>query len=211
MIKPPYGDSIATSTIQQAKLHFESLLKLLHPFMPFITEELFHALHEGHPEQAIIVSSYPKVNKVVEGLNDLPLGIVSEIRNIRNSKGLSPKQTLDIIINTPNASNYEIWEGIIRKSANLNQILYNQSKPVQCLTILNGTDECFIPFESQIDQAAEQKKIEEEIAYLQGFLKSVDAKLSNEKFVANAKPEVIEKERQKKADAEEKIKRLQGQ
>jgi valyl-tRNA synthetase len=211
MIKPTYGDAIAASTINQAKLNFESLLKLLHPFMPFITEELYHALHEGHPAQAIIVSSYPKENTELLALNDLPLGIVTEIRNIRNSKGLSPKQPLDIIINTPNVANYELWEGIVRKLANLNQIQYNQAKPTHCITVLNGTDECFVPFESQIDQAAEQKKIAEEIAYLQGFLKSVEAKLSNEKFVANAKPDVIEKERQKKADAEEKIKRLQGQ
>jgi len=211
MIKPTYGDAIAASTIQQAKLNFESLLKLLHPFMPFITEELYHALHEGHPAQAIIVSSYPKEKAEVLSLNDLPLGVVTEIRNIRNSKGLSPKQTLDIIVNTPNVANYELWEGIVRKLANLNQIQYNQAKPTHCITVLNGTDECFVPFESQIDQAAEQKKIAEEIAYLQGFLKSVEAKLSNEKFVANAKPDVIEKERQKKADAEEKIKRLQGQ
>ena len=211
MVKPPFGQPIAESTLSQAKDHFEALLKLLHPFMPFITEELYHALHDSHPEQPIIVSAYPKPHQTHTLINDLALGIVSEIRNIRNSKGLSPKQSLDIIINTPVSANYQVWEGILRKLANLNQISYNQQKPEHCLTFLISTDECFIPFESQIDQVAEAKKIADEIAYLQGFLKSVEAKLTNEKFVANAKPDVIEKERQKKADAEEKIKRLQGQ
>jgi valyl-tRNA synthetase len=94
--------------------------------------------------------------------------------------------------------------------ANINSISYNEAKPEKCLSALAGKDELFIPFEEAIDEAAEQKKVEEEIAYLKGFLKSVDAKLSNEKFVSNAKPDVIEKERQKKADAEEKIKKLGG-
>ena len=178
--------------------------------MPFISEELHQALNEGNPEKALIVSDYPKATAVEFDIKDNALVLISEIRNIRNSKGLSPKLGFDLIVNTSDVDAYKAWEGIISKLANITSINYNVDKPEKCLSALAGKDELFIPFEEAIDEAAEQKKVEEEIAYLKGFLKSVDAKLSNEKFVANAKPEVIEKERQKKADAEEKIKKLGG-
>ena len=92
----------------------------------------------------------------------------------------------------------------------MSKITYNTGKPAKSLGGLIGTDEFFVPFEEEIDEAAERKKMEEELVYLEGFLKSVDAKLGNERFVANAKPDVIEKERQKKADAEEKMKKIRS-
>jgi valyl-tRNA synthetase len=210
MIKPNYGDPISSKAAEEAKMHFENVLKLLHPFMPFITEELFHAIHEGKPEKPILVSEYPKAKDNVQVMDDKALGLVSEIRTIRNSKGMSPKLELEVIVKTEQTVSYQTWEGIIKKLANISSISYNTDKPEKCISQLHGTDEFFIPYEEAIDAEEEKKKNEEEIAYLRGFLKSVDAKLNNEKFVANAKPEVIEKERQKKADAEEKIKKLIG-
>lgn len=209
MVKPAFGSPISKSTLAAVKANFESVLTLLHPFMPFITEELYHAIHEGNPPKAMIVAAFPKASEIVNPVDDRALGIIAEIRNLRNSKGLSPKIEFEAIIKTSNQSSYQPWENIIGKLANVSTVSYNTAKPDKCLSALNGTDELYIPFAEAVDEAAERKKIEEEIVYLQGFLKSVDAKLGNEKFVANAKPEVIEKERQKKADAEEKIKKLQ--
>ena len=210
MVKPEFGSPISESTMQAVKDRFESVLKLLHPFMPFISEELYQAMHSGKAHKALIVSEYPKATEQVHMVPDNALQVISEIRNIRNAKGLSPKQSFELIIRTSNAAVYAGWEDMMRKLANVSSISFNAEKPEKYLSSLAGTDELYIPFAEAIDEAAERKKTEEEIAYLQGFLKSVEAKLSNEKFVANAKPELVEKERQKKADAEEKIRKLRG-
>jgi len=207
MVKPEFGQPIHESVYLQVKTNFGRVLTLLHPFMPFITEELYHAMHNWKPIQPLVISPYPKSMQVVS-VNEQALGIISEIRNIRNSKGLSPKVSFELIVVSQQESIYKVWEHIIQKLANVSLISYNLPKPEKCLSGLIGTDEFYIPFEEAIDEAAERKKMEEELHYLQGFLKSVDAKLNNERFVANAKADVIDKERQKKADAEEKIKKL---
>ncbi len=210
MVKPNYGSPINESTLAEIKINFEKILSLLHPFMPFITEELYHALHEGKPEKALVISAFPKAESKVIGIDDKALTIISEIRNIRNSKGISPKIALKLIIKTENAESYKAWESIICKMVNVSSIHYNIAKPLQCISSLAGTDELYIPYEEALNVEEDLKKKAEELAYIQGFLKSVDAKLNNEKFVANAKPEVIANERQKKADAEEKIRLLMG-
>ncbi len=210
MVKPNYGSPINESTLAEIKINFEKILSLLHPFMPFITEELYHALHEGKPEKALVMSAFPKAESKIIGIDDKALTIISEIRNIRNSKGISPKIALKLIIKTENAESYKAWECIICKMVNVSSIHYNIAKPLQCISSLAGTDELYIPYEEAVNVEEDLKKKAEELAYIQGFLKSVDAKLNNEKFVANAKPEVIANERQKKADAEEKIRLLMG-
>ena len=207
MVKPAFGEPISESTESAVKKHFENVLKLLHPFMPFITEELYQSMYNEKVEKALIVSEYPKF-KEAKLIIDNALSVITEIRNLRNSKGLSPKMELELIISTKSEVFYKPWEGIIRKLANVGVIQYNAAKPEKCLSSLAGNDEIYIPYEEAIDEAAEAKRVAEEIGYLQGFLKSVEAKLGNEKFVSNAKPEVIEKERQKKADAEEKLRKL---
>ncbi len=207
MLKPEFGEPIHKSAYEKVKTGFGNVLKLLHPFMPFITEELYHVLHNWNVSRPLIVSDYPKTG-TTEPVNDAALGIISEIRNIRNSKGLSPKQAFDLIIMTKDETAYRKWEFVISKLANISSITYNASRPEKGFSGLIGTDEFHIPYAEQIDEAEERKKMEEELDYLKGFLKSVDAKLGNERFVANARPDVIEKERKKKADAEEKIKKL---
>jgi valyl-tRNA synthetase len=208
MVKPVYGEPINESTLAQAKNNLEKVLTLLHPFMPFITEELYHVLYEGQPTKPMIVHAYPKMAESIATIDDRALQIITEIRNIRNNKGLSPKVAFDVIIKTEQEGIYKAWETTIGKLANVSAILYNAAKPEKCLTTLIGTDEIFIPFAEAIDEAAEMKKMQEELTYLEGFLKSVDAKLNNDRFVSNAKPDVIEKEKQKRADALEKIEKL---
>jgi valyl-tRNA synthetase len=208
MVKPVYGQPINESTMKEVKSNFEKILAALHPFMPFITEELYDNLREHQAEKPLIVSQFPKENNTFETINDQALVIITEIRNMRNGKGLSPKIAFEVIVKTEQAQTYQAWENTICKLANVTAITYNQDKPQKYLSALIGTDEIYIPFEEAIDEAEEQKKRDEELHYLQGFLKSVEAKLTNERFMANAKPDVIEKELQKKADAEEKIRLL---
>jgi valyl-tRNA synthetase len=190
------------------KTSFDTLLRLLHPFMPFITEELHHALHNHQPQKACIVDEYP-VSQGLETPSELPLNLVTEIRMVRNSKGISPKETLNVVLLTDQAV-FEKNLAMVEKLANA-RIQINVQKPETAVSVMVGTSQAFIQVNNQVDLESEKKRIEEEISYLQGFMKSVDAKLLNEKFVANAKPEIVEKERQKKADAQSKIEQLQQQ
>ncbi len=210
MIKPPFGEKINDATKKDAIENFHLILTLLHPFMPFITEELNLLLKKDNNYQPIIISKYPEYKALENNIDDSALAIVGEIRNIRNNKGLSPKIAFDLIINTNKIDNYQQFDFIVKKLANIAKIEFGNNKPEKCLTFMIGTDEIYVPFEETINKEEEQEKIETEIAYLEGFLISVDKKLSNEKFIANADPDVIEKEKQKQADALEKIKKLKG-
>lgn len=205
-IKPPFGEGISPEILSQSKDCYKLLCRLLHPFMPFITEELYFQLHEGKPEKPCIVSDYPKFEGNLTA-SDLPVNVVSEIRNIRKSKNLSPKEVLEVVINTEETELWKRYAGMIAKLANVS-ILFNAPKPDNSIGFLAGKEEAHLKLNISIDKEAEKKKINEELNYLNGFLTSVAAKLSNEKFVANAKPEILAKEQQKKADAEEKIKAL---
>ncbi|MBM3400300.1 MAG: valine--tRNA ligase [Bacteroidetes bacterium] len=207
-VKPPHGEKLHPKILQGVKQHFDNLLKLLHPFMPFITEELHHALHASNPDKPCIVDAYPKSNGL--GLpSEYPLILVAEIRNVRNSKGVSPKEKLEVVL----LSNDKIFTrnlALIEKLANVTLVL-NGIRPESALSVMVGTSQAFIRLNVAINTEAEKKKLQDEINYLQDFMRSVDAKLSNEKFVANAKPDVVDRERQKKADAEQKIQSLQTQ
>jgi valyl-tRNA synthetase len=207
-IKPPHGEKLHPQTLERVKNQFDVLLKLLHPFMPFITEELHHALHGSNPEKPCIVDTYP-VAGVLNQPSDLPLALVAEVRNLRNSKGISPKEKLEVIlISTDGVFNEN--KALIEKLANI-QLIINGDKPESSVSLMVGTSQAFVRLNIAVNTEAEKKRLQDEIDYLHGFMRSVDAKLSNEKFVANAKPDVVDRERQKKADAEQKILSLQTQ
>lgn len=209
-VKPPYGEKASLETVNKTKQLFDNLLKMLHPFMPFITEELHFALHNGSPESAAIVSNYPKHAAVnSQELSFDPVLIVSEIRNIRNAKSISPKICLNVWLNSNDSQPYQSYTAMIEKLANVNLHFASKPENTQCITGMVGTAELFVEWEEAIDKETELAKIEEEMAYLNGFLKSVNAKLSNEKFVANAQPDVVAREKQKKDDAETKLKHLE--
>lgn len=208
MVKPVYGSPIHRSALEQTKKFFDVLMRLLHPFMPFITEELYHAVHEGNPEKPCILSKYP-LPQHAEATSERPLKLISEVRQVRNSKGLSPKETLEVSIITAQESTYQAFAGIISKLANC-RLNINGAKPGNAVVSLVETDELHVGLPEGLNIEEEKAAIRKELEYLHGFLRSVDAKLSNERFVANAKGDVVEKERQKKADAEEKIRNLQS-
>ncbi len=204
-VKPPYGEKISIQALDSSKEVFSKLMKAIHPFLPFISEEIYQGLN-GNTEFCI-VSAYPKRNTEHLSLDfEIPVTLVGEIRNIRAQKQLSPKETLKIQIINPVKELEEFSEMIaklgnveITKSVEGNQII---SLPIK-------TSEVLVELNIELDKEEERKRIQTEIDYNRGFLKSVSAKLGNERFVQNAKPEIVERERQKLTDAESKLSALE--
>jgi valyl-tRNA synthetase len=205
MIKPEFGKPINESSYKQSILFFENLMKVLHPFMPFITEEIWQNIAERKSGDSICIAAYPSVGAYQHTPIQNAFETISKIRELRNSKGISPKEAFEIIIKTDNEDLYKPFQFLIKKLANVSSIQFNTVETNNYTSLPVATDQVFVKLNIEIDVEAEKEKINSEISYLQGFLKSVEAKLSNEKFVANAKPELVEKERQKQADALAKI------
>ena len=209
LVKPAYQAPIEKETYETVKGLFQKVLKLAHPFMPFITEELWHdeIFGERDEKDCIIVAEFPKSQGFDENIIkefSIVQQIISEVRNIRNSKGLSPKIALPLAINATNID-YSTYQDSIKKLANVEELTFVKEKVTGAVSFLAGKDECYVALENNIDVDAEKERISKEIEYLKGFLVSVDKKLSNERFVQNAKPEIVENEKNKKADAEAKI------
>lgn len=203
-VKPNYGEPISQEVYDQTLVYFEELMKLLHPFMPFLTEELWQNIAERTPDNALVITQQRKgesfdasVIKNFETTKEL----ISGVRNYRQSKGISPREDVEVFTNAPKFDN----ENLVKKLANISQIHFEEKTDKPTFSFLLGGTEISIPLSEKLDLAEEKQKTEEEIKYLKGFLISVDKKLSNEKFVANAKPEVVEVERKKQKDAQEKI------
>ncbi|MFN4082964.1 MAG: valine--tRNA ligase [Bacteroidia bacterium] len=206
MIKPTFGSPINQTTYTKTIKIFEQLLKLLHPFMPFITEEIWQNMAERKTRESICVSNYPTIeSETVKTDLEAAQELIVKIREFRNSKSISPKEIFNISIKTEKTEKYEAYAFIICKMAAVGNIDFVKEKPEQTIAIPSGTDELFIHYKLNIDINAEKEKLEKDLAYQQGFLQSVEQKLKNEKFMANAKPELIERELQKKADALAKI------
>ncbi|WP_044172841.1 valine--tRNA ligase [Flectobacillus major] len=212
IIKPAFGSPIDSVTYQSTIEIFEKLMALMHPYMPFITEEIWQAVKERKAGETICNTSYP----VAEAINiqvladfDILFGIVSKIRETRNTKQISPKTELPLAIKTDEPARYQPLEAIIVKLANTSKIDYVTTNVENAISFVLKADEFFIDLAEELDVEAELENAQKELAYNLGFKKSVEGKLSNERFVANAKPDVVEKERQKLADAESKIKALE--
>jgi valyl-tRNA synthetase len=157
---------------------------------------------------SICVATYPMASNHVSPDLSRVFETIQQIRNLRNAKGLSPKEAFEIWIKAKDESLYAPYVFLIQKLANVSGIHFIKEQPAGSTLLPVDTDEVFVVLNLKVDAAAEREKMELEIAYLEGFMQSVDAKLNNEKFVANAKPDLVEKERQKKADASQKIEAL---
>jgi valyl-tRNA synthetase len=207
MIKPAYQQPIDRATFDKAIEMLEANLKLLHPFMPFLTEEIWQYIAERTPEQALIVAEYPQVTSFNEKLIadfDFAAEVIAGVRTIRKDKNIAMKDTVDLkVVNNEKASTY--FDAVITKLGNITSLEYITDKIDGALTYRVKSNEYFIPVSGNIDIAAEIAKLTEELKYTQGFLRSVQGKLANEKFVAGAPPQVIDNERKKEADALAKI------
>jgi len=218
MVKPEFVNGVAepidnytyNSTIE----FFEELLKVLHPFMPFITEELWHLIGERDEKDCIMVSEWPDTNAIDKDLLLCFEGMMSNvvsIRAIRNERGISPKEALELYIRDKQSEQSKSMEPLIMKLSNISAVHYTNDKVENAASFITNNIEFYVPLTGQIDIAAEKEKLLKELDYNKGFLQSVQVKLSNERFVANAKPEIVESEKKKEADAMSKIKTLEEQ
>ena len=207
IIKPAYQQPIDQVTFEKAIEMLENNLKLLHPFMPFLTEEIWQHIADRTTEQAIIVSEWPKAKSFDEKLIsnfDFTIEVISGIRTIRKDKNIPFKDAIDLkVVNNEKTSTH--FDSVICKLGNITSLEYVNDKVDGALSYRVKSNEYFIPITGTIDVAAEINKLTEELNYTKGFLKSVEAKLSNEKFVNGAPEKVLEIERKKQADALAKI------
>ncbi len=219
MVKPPYQQlaegekqAINTETYNSTVAFFEDILKVLHPFMPFITEELWHdeELFGVRAEyDCCIVAQLPGYGQIdTQLLYEVGLieQVITQIENIRNIKQISPKEKLALSVKENSGVSYNKYNAIITKLGNISTVEIVTDKVSGATQFMVSTDEFFVPLEETIDPVAECEKLTKEQVYLTGFLKSVNSKLGNERFMTNAKPEIIEVELKKKADAEAKLK-----
>ena len=215
MVKPTYQQPIDKASYEATIRIFENILKVIHPFMPFLSEELWHdeLFGERAEKDCCIVAQLPDAssikNEKLLAEVEVVKQIISEIRNVRNTKQISPKEALTLFVKVNSEIDFKAYQNIIFKLANITELNFIVDKMIGTAAFMAGRDEFFIPLEGNIDAEAEKDRIVKEIEYLQGFLKSVNAKLSNERFVQNAKPEIITNEQNKKADAEAKIQILE--
>lgn len=206
MVKPAYGAPIDRKTYDATLRYFDVLLRLLHPFMPFITEELWQHLAERKEGESIMYASLPVAGQFDEHLlsdMDVAKEIIAGVRTVRLQKNLPNKETLPLQVIGGKASVPCV--SVVKKMANLSDISESDTKDATSVSFLVGTVEYAVPLGGNIDIDAELKKLESELAYNEGFLQSVLKKLGNEKFVNNAPAKVIEMERKKQSDAEAKI------
>ena len=203
IIKPAYGQPIDKATYEKTIQFMDTMLKLLHPFMPFITEELWQAIEERQEGESLMVSPMEKIGDEAKGDEAIRqaaaqcFDIISAIRNIRAQKNISPKEVLTLVCP-------EALPAVVVKLANV-ELAVGAEKSAGSASFIIGTTEYSVPLEKFINVDEELKKLEAELAHQEGFLRGVMGKLNNERFVQNAKPEVVELERKKKADAESRI------
>jgi valyl-tRNA synthetase len=211
IVKPAYQQPIDKSTFDAVISIFENNLKLLHPFMPFLTEEIWQHITERTPEEALVVAKWPVQEKINEKLIsdfDFASEVIAGVRTIRKQKNIPMKEYLELsVLNEGKVA--QNWDVIIKKLTNVSDIHYVNDAVEGALSFRVKSNEYFIPISGAIDIEAEIKKIEEELKYTKGFLMSVQKKLSNERFVSNAPEKVIAIERKKQADAEAKIETLE--
>lgn len=205
-IKPGFEQPIDAAVYQKTIGFFTELIQLLHPFMPFVTEEIYHLLTDRNDDLCVkqfeaAGTTEPAVLSNAVLLKDMITGI----RDVRNKQQIKPKESIALHIQTDNAAIYKSIENILAKQVNAKSVSYTKDVVPGSITCVIGKDKFYIETEQPLDTGKQKADLEKELAHLKGFLISVEKKLGNEKFVANARPEVLALEQKKKADAEEKI------
>lgn len=211
-IKPGYQQPVDAKTYDSTISFLDALLKLLHPFMPFITEEIWHLLEKRKDGESIMLQPMPsaqKYDKKVLGYFETLKEAVASIRNLRKEKNIAPKVELRLLVKDNNDQFPVFLPPVLQKLANIINIEFTAEKIEKAISFRIKTIEFYIPIEDKVDYQQEVQALNEELEYTRGFLKSVLIKLNNENFVKNAPGSVIEKERKKKEDAENKIRMLE--
>ncbi|HNA94036.1 MAG TPA: class I tRNA ligase family protein, partial [Saprospiraceae bacterium] len=207
MIKPPFGESIDADSLEKTVQIFEQLMTMLHPIMPFVTEEVWHQLRDRVPGDNCIVGKKPELKpfdlhfiRQIDAVKE----IITKVREVRNSKGVKMADQLPFFANpSPQNTDWLANEGIknmLKKMANLSSIEITENEPEKCISIVSGADKYYVLLDIEIDIEAERERIEKELEYQRGFVASIEKKLSNERFVSGAPAAVVDKERQKMND-----------
>lgn len=211
-IKPAREATIHPEVYQHTLQKFTELLQLLHPYMPFVTEEMHHLL-QGAEAEDLMVRLLPEEKPVDATLLErggLLQQLISAVRDARNKSQLKPKDTVSLFVETAQTDFYALAGELLKKQVNAGEIVINATAPAGCMSAMVGREKLFIQSHEVVDVAVQRAKLEQEVKYLKGFLVSIEKKLGNERFIQNAKPEVIENERKKQADALAKIESLEG-
>jgi valyl-tRNA synthetase len=209
-VKPGFEQPVNKAVYEKTVYFFEQLMQLLHPFMPFITEEIYHQLKERNDDLTITqIGAAKTADKSFLTTAVLLKDVITAIRDARVKNNLKSRDTIILHIQTEHKNSYQPIEGILLKQINAESINYTTSIVPNSITVVVQKDKFFIETTTELDTSSQKEQLQKDLDYLKGFLISVEKKLSNERFVQNAKAEVIAAERKKKADAEEKIKILE--
>jgi valyl-tRNA synthetase len=211
-IKTAQDQPIQANQIEKANLYFEELMKLLHPFMPFITEEIYHQIRERAEGNDLVITQFEKATSLdadILSQGELLKRIITAIRDVRVKQNLKPKDSITLYLPEAHKQNLEAIEGILQKQCFAEAIVYITGSVPDSVSFVVGNLSCYLTSAREIDHSKQIEELQKELTYLQGFLESVNKKLNNEKFVANAKPEVIAGEEKKRNDALEKIRVIQ--
>lgn len=208
MIKPAYQKPIDRATYESTLVYFDKIMRILHPFMPFITEEINEIIDVNKDAECIMISALPKkamINSQILSQFDFAKEVIIACRSIRSAKNIPNKEQLELMIKKNNQAADLTFDGLLAKLCNLSKIEYVNNKVEGASGFMVKSTEFYIPLAESINVEDEIKKLDEELKYTQDFLKSITTKLSNERFVNNAPEKVVEMERKKQADAEAKI------
>jgi len=207
MVKPAYQQPIDESTQERTSTFFEQLLKLIHPFMPFVAEELWHAIRKRQDGEDIIIAQWPSQQpydtSILQNCKQTQ-EVITKIRNVRTAHNIASKVKIELCVKKNTAIDLK-WDSVITKMGNLNSLRYVSEKIQKANSFIVSNNEYFVPLATIIDTESEISKLEQELAQAEGFLASVQKKLNNEKFVGSAPIHIVEKERKKESDATQKI------
>lgn len=207
--KPEFGDATITSKLQATIGFFEELLQLLHPYMPFITEEIYHLLKEQADDLSVKqFKATGSVDSSIIAQGETLKNVISAVRDARVKNNIKNKETISLYIQAEHKAGYEPLFDILQRQINADNIAFTDNAVEKCINVLVQKDKLYIETKTELDTSAQKEQLQKDLVYFEGFLASVEKKLGNERFVQNAKLEVVENERKKKADAEEKINAL---
>jgi valyl-tRNA synthetase len=209
-VKPGFEQPIDAEVYESTVQFFEELVQLLHPFMPFVTEEIYHRLRDREDDLCVRqFAPAAQADKNILQQGDLLKKTISAIRDARVKNNIKPKTPVTLHIQSSDNSVYSAISSILSRQVNAESIGFVQDSVSDSIAVVVDKDRFYLQTEAALDTSAQREQLMKDLEYLKGFLVSVEKKLGNERFVQNAKPEVVEVERRKKADAEEKIKAIE--